>query len=101
MTKAKFTPPIAPAAPRAPTEFTQEWAMQLNRWIENYTRLAAFPAVLRGGRLYLPDLPTNAYGLNVGEVFSNNGILTIIREGDAYIGPIVSKTELGTLRVTP
>ena len=72
-TKSSAT--IAPAPPRAPNQYTQDWANQINRWLTNYTRLANFPAVLRGGRLYLPSLPSSGYGLIVGEVYRDGDLL--------------------------
>lgn len=94
------TAPIPPAPPRAPREYTQDWAFQLNRWIENYTRLADFPAVLRGGRLYLPGLPSSGYGLIVGEVYRDGDILRIVVEDAGYVAPVAATCEVGTLTVT-
>lgn len=99
----KSTAPIAPAPPRAPVVYTQDWARQLNRWFENYTRLADFPAALRGGRLILPSLPDNPVGLTVGEVYRDGDVLKVVLENYAYIDPgSVSATgAVGTLTVTP
>jgi hypothetical protein len=91
---------IPPAPPRAPVEYTQEWARQLNRWFENYTRLADFPAVLRGGRLYLPSLPASGYGLIVGEVYRDGDVLRIVLENGAYMQAVVASGSVGTLTVT-
>lgn len=94
--------PIPPAPPRAPPEYTQEWARQLNRWFENYTRLAGFPSVLRGGRLYLPSLPDNPLGLIVGEVYRDGDVLKVVLANYAYIGPtsVSAAGSVGTLTVT-
>lgn len=89
-----------PAPPRAPLEFTADWANQLNRWLTNYTRLAAFPAVLRGGRLYLPSLPASGYGLIVGEVYRDGDLLRIVLEKNAYIGGLSAAGSVGTLTVS-
>ena len=96
----KSTAPIPPAPPRAPVEYTQEWARQLNRWFENYTRLADFPSVLRGGRLYLPSLPASGYGLIVGEVYRDGDVLRIVLENGAYMQSITGAGSVGTLTVT-
>ena len=96
---AKSTATIEPAPPRAPNEYTQDWANQINRWLTNYTRLAGFPAVLRGGRLYLPSLPTSGYGLIVGEVYRDGDLLRIVLEGNGYIGGVSATGALGTLDV--
>ena len=96
------TATLPPAPPRAPFEYSQNWAFQLNRWIENYTRLADFPAVLRGCRLYLPSLPDNPVGLIIGEVYRDADVLKIVLANYAYIGPtgLSATGSVGTLTVT-
>ena len=98
----RSTAALPPAPPRAPIEYTQEWARQLNRWIENYTRLADFPAALRGGRLILPSLPDSPVGLIVGEVYRDGDVLKIILENYGYAGTgsVSTTCAVGTLSVT-
>lgn len=96
----KSSAPIPPAPPRAPNIYTQDWANQINRWLVNYTRLANFPAVLRGGRLYLPSLPGSGYGLIVGEVYRDGDLLRIVLEKNAYIGGEAATGSVGTLTVS-
>jgi len=96
-TKSSAT--LQPAPPRAPLEFSADWANQLNRWLINYTRLANFPAVLRGGRLYLPSLPTSGAGLIVGEVYRDGDLLRVVIEGAGYVGTVSATGQLGTLDV--
>lgn len=96
----KSTGTVFPAPPRSPSVFTQDWAEQLNRWLVNYTRLAGFPAALRGGRLILPSLPASGYGLNVGEVYRDGNVLKIVLEGSCYVGGEMAEGRLGTLSVT-
>jgi hypothetical protein len=91
---------ISPAPPRAPSQYTQDWANQINRWLTNYTRLANFPAVLRGGRLYLPSLPASGYGLIVGEVYRDGDLLRIVLEGSGYVEGLSTTGSVGTLTVT-
>lgn len=96
----KSSAALFPAPPRAPNEYTQDWAFQLNRWLINYTRLAGFPAVLRGGRLYVPSLPTSGYGLIVGEIYRDGDLLRVVLEGSGYVGGVVSAGSVGTLTVS-
>lgn len=91
---------IPPAPPRAPNEYTQGWADQLNRWLINYLRIMGFPAVLRGGRLFLPSLPNSGYGLMVGEVYRDGDLLRIVLEGTGYVGSLSASGSVGTLTVT-
>jgi hypothetical protein len=57
--------------------------------------------VLRGGRLYLPSLPSSGYGLIVGEVYRDGDLLRIVLEGTGYIGSLSATGSVGTLTVTP
>lgn len=97
-TKSSAT--ITPAPPRAPNDYTADWANQLNRWLINYTRLAGFPAVLRGGRLYLPSLPGSGAGLIVGEVYRDGDLLRIVIEGAGYVTGFAAQGSVGTLTVS-
>lgn len=96
----RSTATTQPAPPRAPLEFSADWANQLNRWLINYTRLANFPAVLRGGRLYLPSLPASGAGLIVGEVYRDGDLLRVVLEGYCYAQTIVATGSVGTLTVS-
>jgi hypothetical protein len=96
----KSTATIVPAPPRSPQSWSPDWAEQLNRWLINYIRLANFPAVLRGGRLYLPSLPASGYGLIVGEVYRDGNVLKVVLEGNGYMGSVAATGFVGTLTVT-
>lgn len=92
-------PAIQPGVPRAPDIFTRDWANQLTRWLENLQRVGAF-SLLRGSGIYLVGLPSSGSGLKPGEVFSNGGVLTIVREGETWLGSVSTTTAIGTLTVS-
>lgn len=96
---------IIPAPPRPPVDgWTVDYGNQLNRWLENLSRLATSVSYGRFNGLYLADsFPVSAYDLKPGEVFANAGILTVVRSGDVGLsGTSVTATgTLGTITVTP
>jgi hypothetical protein len=91
---------IRPAPPRAPATFTQDWVNELNRWLTNLSEDQAGFLYARLSGMYWPNAPTSGYGLQAGEVFANDGILTIVREDDIWAGGFEVGVELGTLTVT-
>jgi hypothetical protein len=92
--------PIRPAPPRAPAGFTQEWVNELNRWLQGLSEAQAGFLYARLSGMYWPNPPTSGYGLYPGEVFSNDGILTVVQEDDIWAGGFAITAELGTLTVT-
>lgn len=95
--------PIIPAPPRPPREgWTESYGNELNRWFADLTRLAFGFQYARLWGMYLAPgvFPTSGDGLKPGEVFSNDGILTLVREGDIWAGGFAVTAELGTLTVT-
>jgi hypothetical protein len=95
---------IIPPPPRPPVDgvWTVDYGNQLNRWLENISRYLTGPFYLRGTGLFFPEgaLPTSGYGLRAGEVFSNDGVLTMVRPDDIWAGGFAISAELGTLTVT-
>jgi hypothetical protein len=92
--------PIRPAPPRAPAAFTQDWANELNRWLTGLSEQQAGFLYARLSGMFWPNPPTSGYGLRAGEVFSNDGILTVVQEDDIWAGGFAVTMELGTLTVT-
>jgi hypothetical protein len=95
--------PIIPAPPRPPRAgWTESYGNELNRWLENTIRtLTGFQYARLWGMYLAPGVfPTSGDGLKPGEVFSNDGILTLVREGDIWAGGFEVSAELGTLTVT-
>jgi hypothetical protein len=91
---------VLPAPPRYTGQDAGEYANQLNRWLDNLYRNVTGVTYLRGNGLYLPGLPTVGYGLVVGEVFSNGGVLTIVREGDIWVDTFAVSCKVGSVTVT-
>lgn len=94
--------PMLPPPPRAPAQWTVDYANQLNRWLTNIQDTLQGIYLLRGSGLYLsPDsLPTSGYGLYPGMVFANDGVLTIVRPDDIWAGGFAVTTGLGSVTVS-
>ena len=88
---------VLPAPPRSDQA---DYVHQLNRWLDNLYRYVTGVTYLRGNGLFLPGLPKTGYGLRVGEVFSNGGILTIVQEGDIWAGGFAVGCAVGSVTVT-
>lgn len=96
---------ILPAPPRAPWDaegITPDYLNQLTRWLENFARLMTGTPHLSLSGLYFPpgSLATTGYGLKPGEVFANDGILTVVQEGDIWAGGFAVSVGLGSVTVT-
>lgn len=93
--------PIFPAPPRPPPQgWTPDYGNQLNRWLENVTNiLSGFTYGRFSGMLLAPTFPTSGYGLRAGEVFANDGILTVVRPDDIWAGGFTMSVGIGTLTV--
>lgn len=91
---------IIPPPPRPPKEYSQDYGNQLNRWFDNLTELLNGIHYGRFNGLFLPPpFATSGYGLKPGEVFANAGILTIVREGDVWIGSLSITVAAGSVTV--
>lgn len=95
--------PILPAPPRAPKEVSIEWANQQARWLEALERYLSGTPYFSLAGIYFPAgaLATSGYGLKPGEVFANDGILTVVREGDIWAGGFAVSVSVGSVTVTP
>ena len=94
--------PIFPAPPRPPPGgWTESYGNELNRWLENVTRqLSGFTYGKFSGMLLADTFPTSGYGLRAGEVFANDGVLTMVREDDIWIGSFAVTSSVGTITVS-
>ena len=94
------TPPTDLVLPNPSAEYSQLEMDLLLRTLETVLERLSFPLVVRGGRLYLTNLPSNGSGLVTGEVFEDNGILKIVRSEDVFAGSLVGTGAVGTVTVT-
>lgn len=93
---------VLPPPPRPQPQFSYDYANQMNRWLTALQEQLQGVYYLRGGGLWLsPDsLPVSGYGLKPGEVFANDGILTIAREGDVWAGGVGVEASVTSVTVS-
>ncbi len=94
--------PIFPAPPRPPASgWSESYGNELNRWLENVTKqLTGFTYGRFSGMMLADTFPTSGYGLRAGEVFANDGVLTVVREDDIWIGSFAVTGSVGTITVS-
>lgn len=94
--------PIFPAPPRPPAEgWTADYGNQLNRWLTNITTQLAGWTFVRASHIMVPNtFYVSAYGLRVGEVYANDGILTVVLEGDIGLDGVEATGSVGDLTIT-
>ena len=93
--------PIIPAPPRPPEEYSLRFGNELYRWLQNFADQITGVYLLRGSGLYLPEITKSAYGLKVDMVWSNKGVLTLVRTGDVGLSTVSAAGGVGTITVTP
>lgn len=91
---------ILPAPPRWTGQSEEDYNNQLNRWFSNLYDFVTGLTYLRGSGLYLRGLAESGYMLKTGEVFSNGGVLTIVRDGDIWAGGMSIGCVVGSVTVT-
>lgn len=94
--------PIFPAPPRPPASgWNENYGNELNRWLENVTRsLTGFTYGRFSGMMLATTFPTSGYGLRAGEVFANDGVLTMVRVDDIWLGSLSATGSVGTITVS-
>ena len=92
------------AIPRFPRpigdEITVEYLNQLVTIIERTFDEFQVDGGIRGTTLNLTNLPTNAGGLRVNDVYSDSGVLKIVLPNVAYASTFIGRTSIGTVTVT-
>lgn len=91
---------ILPPPPRPSSQYNQEYANQLVRWLEQLARTMTGLSYLRGTGLYLPQLPTSGVGLKPGEVYQEARYLRVVLEGDASVTGASAAGAVGSVTVT-
>lgn len=103
MGKENASFPVIVEPPDAPLEYTQLWGSQIVRWlVRNVLLRSADPTPIVAAEIYFPPpgLPTTGYGLAIGSVFDNGGVLTIVRNGDIWLQGSATALSVGTVTVT-
>tara|TARA_R100001510_G_scaffold17975_1_gene15346 strand:- start:88 stop:318 length:231 start_codon:yes stop_codon:yes gene_type:complete len=67
-----------PRLPEAPTEYSPQYMSDLLRALELFIAQERNPGELRGTRITLTELPTNASGLEVGALYNDSGTVKVV-----------------------
>jgi len=70
--------------PRASDEYDSSFMNNMIKAIQNGFEDLRAPPMLRGGELFLNNLPTRGATLPVGYVFADAGVLKIVRKQDIF-----------------
>lgn len=98
-----FQPPPRVTSWPPPKEYFNE----LNRWFDNVQRVLGGVTFVRFNGMYTPAIggvtgfPVSAFDLKVGFVWANEGVLTLVREGDIGVDGVSAAGAVGTVTVTP
>ena len=97
----KSKPVVIPRLPRPPGQtITPHYVDQLVAALEG--ALDALQAVQRKSftAINLTNTPENGANLRTGDVFSDDGILKIVRANEAFAATFVGTTAIGTVTVS-
>ena len=86
--------------PLPPDQYDRRYLSQLVRSLEMVLKHLAGPDVGYFTGLTLSDLPVTGQGLEFGQVFSDGGFLRMVRQGEAFPGPLYATASLGTVTVS-
>lgn len=86
-----------PAFSQAPKQYSQPWADELVKQLTLAIQQMYNPAAIRAGGLTLTNLPELGHGLFAGDVYSDAGVLRVVRATDAFAPSLVANGFLGTV----
>lgn len=86
--------------PRPTKDYDVTYMNHLVRELRQAFDSANDPSLLKGGELYLDNLPTLGAGLRVGYVFADSGVLKIVRENDVFADTFPITVSVGTVSVS-
>lgn len=100
MRRQQTTTPQKTVLPRSPQIWDHGYISRLVNTIQASLDLLSNPSILRGGELFLSNLPTRGANLAPGYVFSDGGFLRIVREDDVFADSLYVVVSVGTVTVT-
>lgn len=91
--------PISGALPKAPQEYDERQVNLIIREIEDrFTLLEGF-RYLKGSGMLLVTLQGGGNGLQINEVYQQDGFLRIVRPGDVFAPSFLVRTAVGSVTV--
>lgn len=101
MTRRDRTAISAPVVlPRPTDQYDYSYMNNLIKQLQAALDDARSPSVIRGGELFISNLPSRGAGLPSGSVFEDSGVLKVVRVSDAFADTYIVGSQLGTVTVT-
>lgn len=91
---------VAPLFPNAPLAYDQRYMAELVRAFSVYLQQYQNPGDWRATTLTLTALPQDDYGLELGSVFQQEGILKISVQGRPHVRGSSAAVSVGSVTVT-
>lgn len=86
--------------PRPTHDYSSSYMNNLVKALQQAFDTAHNPSLLKGGELYLSNLPTLGAGLREGYVFADSGVLKIVRSNDIFADTFPITVSVGTVLVS-
>ena len=86
--------------PRPSRDWDHSYMNNLVRALQQAFDTTSNPSLLKGGELYLNNLPTLGAGLREGYVFADSGVLKIVRANDVFADTFPITVSVGTVSVS-
>lgn len=99
-TRNRSSVPPPTVLPRSPDHYDQYYMNNLIKQLQSALDDNQAPSIVRGGELFLTNIPSRGAGLPTGSVFEDMGVLKIIRSKDAYADSFSSNLVLGSITVS-
>jgi len=93
-------PGIISRLPETPDEYSADHIARLTQQLDILARMVNNPGHVQATTLALTALPDGGYNLRVGDVYSADGILRIVRAGDAPVTGSSMTVSIGSVTVT-
>ena len=95
-----LTEGTVPRLPRpSGTEITENYIDQLVAALEETVDILNATRQRNFTEIHLTNTPTRGDGLRIGDVFSDSGILSIVRASVGYAGTLAGTASLGTVTI--
>ena len=86
--------------PRPTNDYDRSYMNNLVRALQQAFDTASNPSLIKGGELFLSNLPTRGASLRAGYVFADSGVLKIVREDDIFAETFPITVSVGTVLVS-
>lgn len=86
--------------PRPPDQYDTSYMNNFIKQLQSALDDARSPSLLKGGELFLSNVPSRGWGLPAGSVFEDSGVLRVVRSFDVFADTNLTTAYVGTVTVT-